>query len=182
VQRALAGSPARGKTLMNGLGRYEEALAAAVEASEATPQLFLAMWALSELIEAATRTENAELAERALTLLGEQTQGTDTDWALGIHARARALLSEGEAAERLYRHAIDRLGRTRLRPDLARAHLLYGEWLRREHRRIDARAQLRAAHDLFVMSAWRRSPSAPGVSCSPRARGCASGPPSGAMS
>jgi DNA-binding CsgD family transcriptional regulator len=135
---------------MNGLGRYEEALAAAVEASEATPELFIAMWALSELVEAATRTEHAELAELSVTRLGEQTQGSDTDWALGIHARACALLSEGEAAERLYRDAIDRLGRTRLRPDHARAHLLYGEWLRRENRRIDARAQLRAAHELFV--------------------------------
>jgi DNA-binding CsgD family transcriptional regulator len=136
--------------LMNGLGRYEEALAAAVEATQATPQLFLAMWALSELIEAATRTESVELAERALTRLGEHTHGTDSDWALGLHARARAPLSEGEAAERLYLEAIDRLGRTRLQPDLARAHLLYGEWLRRRNRRIDARAQLRAAHELFV--------------------------------
>ncbi len=136
--------------LMNGLGRYEEALASGVEASEATPQLFLAMWALSELIEAATRTENAELAERALTRLGEHAQGTDSDWALGLYARARALLSEGEVAERLYRQAIDHLGRTRLQPDLARAHLLYGEWLRRRARRIDAREQLREAHGLFV--------------------------------
>ncbi|MGH2742281.1 MAG: LuxR C-terminal-related transcriptional regulator [Thermoleophilaceae bacterium] len=136
--------------LMNGLGRYEEALAAAVEASEHTPELFIASWALSELIEAAIRTENAELAKGALTRLGEHTEACDTDWALGIHARSRALLSEGEAAERLYREAIDRLGRTRLRPELARAHLLYGEWLRRENRRVDARAQLRAAHELFV--------------------------------
>ena len=78
-----------------------------------------------------------------------RSHGSDADWALGIHARSRALLSEGEAAERSYREAIERLGRTRLRPDLARAHLLYGEWLRREHRRVDARAQLRAAHELF---------------------------------
>ncbi len=136
--------------LMNGLGHYEEALAAAVEASEHTPELFIATWALSELIEAATRTENAELARGALTRLGEQTEACDTDWALGIHARSRALLSDGEAAERLYREAIDRLGRTRLRPDLARAHLLYGEWLRRDGRRKDAREQLRRAHELFV--------------------------------
>jgi DNA-binding CsgD family transcriptional regulator/tetratricopeptide (TPR) repeat protein len=136
--------------LMNGLGRYEEALAAAVEASEDTPELYIAGWALSELIEAATRTENPELAQRALTRLGEQTEASDADWGLGIHARSRALLAEGEAAEPLYREAIERLGRTRLRPELARAHLLYGEWLRRENRRVDARTQLRASHDLFV--------------------------------
>ena len=136
--------------LMNGLGRYEEALAAAVEASEDTPELFIASWALSELIEAATRTENAELARGALARLAEHTEASDTDWALGIHARSRALLSDGEAAERLYREAIDRLGRTRLRPDLARAHLLYGEWLRRDGRRKDAREQLRRAHESFV--------------------------------
>jgi DNA-binding CsgD family transcriptional regulator len=135
--------------LMNGLGRYEEALAAAVEASEHSPELHIASWALSELIEAATRTENAELANGALTRLGEHTEGCDSDWALGIHARSRALLSEGKAPEPLYREAIERLGRTRLRPELARAHLLYGEWLRREHRRVDARAQLREAHGLF---------------------------------
>ncbi|MGH2945091.1 MAG: LuxR C-terminal-related transcriptional regulator [Solirubrobacteraceae bacterium] len=136
--------------LMNGLARYEEALAGAVEASEDTPELSIAAWALSELTEAATRTGNAELANGAVARLGEQTEATDADWALGLHARARALLSGGEAAERLYREAIDRLGRTRLRPELARAHLLYGEWLRRENRRVDARAQLRAAHELFV--------------------------------
>ena len=136
--------------LKNGQGRYEEALASAVEASQETPELYIAAWALSELIEAATRTGNAELAERALTRLREQTEATGADWALGVHARSRALLSDGEAAEHLYREAIDRLGRTRLRPDFARAHLLYGEWLRRENRRVDARAQLRAAHDLFV--------------------------------
>ena len=136
--------------LMNGLGRYEEALASAVESSEDTPELYIAGWTLSELIEAATRTGNAELAERALPRLREQTEGAGADWALGLLARSRALLSEGEAAEHLYREAIERLGRTRLRPDFARAHLLYGEWLRREHRRVDARAQLRAAHDLFM--------------------------------
>jgi tetratricopeptide (TPR) repeat protein len=129
--------------LMNGLGRYEEALAAAMEASEHTPEIRLASWALSELIEAATRAENAELARSALTRLGEHTEACDADWALGIHARSRALLSESEAAEPLYREAIDRLSRTSLRPELARAHLLYGEWLRREGRRRDARA---AAH------------------------------------
>jgi DNA-binding CsgD family transcriptional regulator len=136
--------------LMNGLGRYAEALEAAVAATEAMPPLFLARWALSELTEAATRTANVELAERALTQLGEHTQGTDSDWALGIYARGRALLGQGEVAEPLYREAIVRLGRTRLQPDLARAHLLYGEWLRRQDRRVDARAQLREAHGLFL--------------------------------
>ncbi len=135
--------------LLNGLGRYEAALAAAREASEGVPELFIATWALSELIEAATRTDNAGLANAALARLGEHAEGVDTDWALGIHARSRALLSDGETAERWYRHAIGCLGRTRLRPELARGHLLYGEWLRRENRRVDARAELRAAHDMF---------------------------------
>ena len=135
--------------LLNGLGRYEAALAAAREASEDVPELFIATWALSELIEAATRTDNAGLANAALARLGEHAEGVDTDWALGIHARSRALLSDGETAERWYRHAIGCLGRTRLRPELARGHLLYGEWLRRENRRVDARAELRAAHDMF---------------------------------
>jgi DNA-binding CsgD family transcriptional regulator len=135
--------------LMNGLGRYEEAVAAAVLATGGTPQIFIAAWALGELVEAATRTGNAELARNALARLGEHTEASDADWALGIHAQSRALLSDGEAAERSYRAAVEHLRRTRLRPHLARAHLLYGEWLRREHRRVDARKQLRAAYDLF---------------------------------
>ena len=135
--------------LMNGLGRYEEALAAAVEASEDTPELFIATWALSELIEAATRTENADLGRGVLARLDAQTEASDADWALGIHARSRALVSERETAESLYREAVDRLGRTQLRPELARAHLLYGEWLRRQGRRADSRAQLRTAHDML---------------------------------
>jgi DNA-binding CsgD family transcriptional regulator/tetratricopeptide (TPR) repeat protein len=135
--------------LMNGLGRYEEALAAAVEASEHTPELFIASWALSELIEAATRTENAELARDALARLGEHTEACDSDWALGVYARSCALLTEREAAEPLYLEAIERLDRTRLRPELARAHLLYGEWLRRGGRRVDAREQLRTAHEML---------------------------------
>ena len=136
--------------LLNGLGRYEEALAAAVRATEGTPEFFVTGWALSELIEAATRTGDTELAAGALARLGERTEATDADWALGIHAQSRALLSEKEAAERSYREAIDRLRRTRLRPHLARAHLLYGEWLRRGNRRGDARAQLRTAHETFL--------------------------------
>jgi DNA-binding CsgD family transcriptional regulator len=136
--------------LMNGLGRYEDALAAAAKASEDVPQLHLAMWALSELIEAATRTGDTELAQRGLARLDDHTMASDTHWALGIHARSRALLSEGKAAERLYREATDRLGRTRLRIDLARANLLYGEWLRREGRRVDAREHLRTAHEMLA--------------------------------
>jgi DNA-binding CsgD family transcriptional regulator len=134
--------------VMNGLGRYEEALAAAVAASEATPELFVANWALSELIEAAARTGQTELAARAAERLHEQTRGVDSEWARGITARSRALLSD--AAEPLYREAIERLSHTRLRPELARSHLLYGEWLRRANRRVDAREQLRAAHEAFV--------------------------------
>jgi DNA-binding CsgD family transcriptional regulator len=136
-------------SLMNGLGRYEEALAAAKAASEQTPELFIASWALSELIEAATRTGHAEIADGALVRLEEHTEACDIDWALGIRARARALVTDGPGAEPFYREAIDCLARTKLRPDLARAHLLYGEWLRRESRRVDARAQLRTAHEQF---------------------------------
>ena len=136
--------------LMNGHGRYEEALAAAKEASEDTPELFVAMWSLSELIEAARRTGDEDAAAQALVRLSEHTRDCESKWGLGIEARARALLAEGDAAERLYLEAIERLSETRLRPDLARARLLYGEWLRRENRRTDAREQLRAAHEEFV--------------------------------
>jgi DNA-binding NarL/FixJ family response regulator len=136
--------------LYNGLGRYEDALAAAQQASEGTPELFIAVWALPELIEAAVRSGNADVAPAALERLVASADASATDWGLGIAARSRALLSEGEAAERAYAEAIDRLGRTRLRPELARAHLLYGEWLRRGQRRVDARAHLRTAHDMLV--------------------------------
>jgi hypothetical protein len=108
------------------------------------------LWAAVELIEAATRIGVPENAADALERLSDSTRASSSDWALGIEARSRALLSDGEAAERLYRESIDRLGRTRIRVALARAHLLYGEWLRRERRRIDAREQLRTAHELFV--------------------------------
>ena len=136
--------------LYNGLGRYEEALLAARQASDDTPELFVATWALPELIEAATRSGSAELASSALERLNEAANACDSDWGLGVVARSRALLSEGEEAERLYREAIDRLGRTRLQPELARSYLLYGEWLRREGRRVDAREQLRRAHHMLV--------------------------------
>ena len=114
------------------------------------PELFVSAWALSELVEAATRSGKAQLAAAALERLADRTRDSDGDWGLGLEARSRALLSEGEAAERHYREAIDRLGATRLRPDLARSHLLYGEWLRRENRRVDAREQLRTAHEMFA--------------------------------
>ena len=133
--------------LLNGHGRYREALAAAEEASDDTPELFVAVWAAVEALEAAVRCGEREAADRALERIVAATSVAPTDWALGIRARSRALRSEGERAERAYRAAIERLRRTRLRPELARAHLLYGEWLRREHRRADARAHLRAAHD-----------------------------------
>jgi DNA-binding CsgD family transcriptional regulator/tetratricopeptide (TPR) repeat protein len=136
--------------LYNGFGRYAEATAAAREATRDLSNPWFRIWALPELVEAASRAEDAALAHRALEQLVETTKPAGTDFALGIEARARALLSEGGAAERLYREAIERLGRTQLRPELARAHLLYGEWLRREGRRIDARDQLRIAHDMFV--------------------------------
>ena len=136
--------------LLNGLGRYEEALAAAQEASDDTPELFVSVWAALELLEAATRCDRPELAQATLERIVAATSVAPSDWALGIQARSRALLSQGEEAERLYLEAIEWLGRTRLRPELARTHLLFGEWLRRENRRVDARAQLRAAHDLFV--------------------------------
>jgi DNA-binding NarL/FixJ family response regulator len=135
--------------LYNGLGRYENALAPAQQASEATPELFIAVWALPELIEAAIRSGNADLAPAALERLVESADASATDWGLGIAARSRALLSECEAAEDSYAEAIDRLSRTRLRAELARAHLLYGEWLRRQGRRTDARTQLRTAHEML---------------------------------
>jgi len=107
------------------------------------------MWALPELVESAARAGDADLARDALQRLAQTTQQCDTDWALGIEARCRGLLSDGTAADELYREAIERLSNTRLRPDHARAHLVYGEWLRREGRRLDAREQLRTAHDML---------------------------------
>jgi hypothetical protein len=135
--------------LYNGLGHYETALAQAQQASEQTPELQVSMWALPELIEAASRTGQTGLAAGALGRLTEATSIGQTGWAPGIYARCQALLSDGQDAEGWYRQAIDRLSRTRLRTELARAHLLYGEWLRRERRRAEARAQLRTAHDMF---------------------------------
>jgi DNA-binding CsgD family transcriptional regulator len=136
--------------LYNGLGRYDEAASAAQQATSYPFELYESMWALPELVEAAMRVEDVELARDALERLVETTQPCRTDFALGIEARSRALLSDSAAAEESYREAIDRLRRTQLRPELARAQLLYGEWLRRQGRRIDAREQLRTAHDLLA--------------------------------
>jgi DNA-binding CsgD family transcriptional regulator len=112
--------------------------------------LFISAWALTELIVASTRTQNEPLATDAVERLAESTNASDADWGLGILARSRALLSEGQAGESNYREAIERLSRSRLRPELARAHLHYGEWLRREHRRVDAREELRKAHAMLT--------------------------------
>jgi DNA-binding CsgD family transcriptional regulator len=140
--------------LYNGLGRYEEALAAAQQASENPYELLFSTWGLVELIEAAVRSKAPKAAADGLQRLSDTTRASGTDWALGVEARSRALVSDNEAAERLYREAIERLARTRIRADLARAHLLYGEWLRRENRRLDAREQLRTAHELFTVMGY----------------------------
>jgi DNA-binding CsgD family transcriptional regulator len=132
--------------LNNGLSRYDQALTAAEQATAGPDELGLATWALAELIEAAARTGAVERASGALRRLSAATSAAATDWALGIQARSTALLSVGERAECLYLETIERLGRTRIRAELARAYLLYGEWLRREGRRRDAREQLRTAH------------------------------------
>jgi DNA-binding CsgD family transcriptional regulator len=134
--------------LFNGLGRYEEALAAAERAC-AHEDLGFHGWALAELVEAGSRNGARETASSAMRRLAERTRASGTDWALGVQARSEALLSEGDEAEGLYREAVERLGRSRITVHLARAQLVYGEWLRRENRRVDAREQLRAAHERF---------------------------------
>jgi DNA-binding CsgD family transcriptional regulator len=135
--------------LCNGLGQYEEALAAAQEAARHPEEFSSPRWGLVELVEAAARSGASEPASDALAQLSETTRASGTNWALGVEARLRALLSDGHAAEPLYREAIERLARTRLRVELARAHLVYGEWLRREQRRVNAREHLRNAHEMF---------------------------------
>ncbi|TWD81738.1 ATP/maltotriose-dependent transcriptional regulator MalT [Kribbella amoyensis] len=136
--------------LANGLGRYDEALTAAEQASQETPELFLSAWALPELVEAAVRSGKPHVAAAGLERLQEATSAAGTDWALGVEARSRALVGEGKVAEQSYRDAIERLERTLIGPELARAHLLYGEWLRRQSRRVDARGQLRTAHEMLT--------------------------------
>ena len=135
--------------LHNGLANYEAALSAA-EVASAHDELSASGWALAELVEAAARSARPRLAEEALQRLQQRTRVAGTEWALGIEMRSRALLNDGAMAEELYGEAINRLGRTRLRSELARSYLLYGEWLRREGRRVDAREPLRSAHDMLV--------------------------------
>jgi DNA-binding CsgD family transcriptional regulator len=137
----------------NGIGRYQDALTAASTASEQADVLGFALWALPELVEAAARSGEREVATEALERLRATTGPSATDWALGIEARCQALVlacGDDPAAEERYTESIDRLGRTRMAAHLARSRLLYGEWLRREKRRVDARAQLRPAREMFT--------------------------------
>jgi DNA-binding CsgD family transcriptional regulator len=146
---ALAVADYGAAVLYNGLGRYEEALAAAQDAAE-LDELGLLGWILVELIEAAARSDMPAVAELAFNRLSERTRLTPTDWALGMEARSHALLAQGADAEKLYTEAVERLSRSRIKTQLARSHLLYGEWLRRQGRRSDARAPLRAAEELLA--------------------------------
>jgi DNA-binding CsgD family transcriptional regulator len=134
--------------LGNGLGRHEAARDAARRAFERDPMGY-GPFIVPELAEAASRTGAVALVQAALDWLSERTRFRPTEWALGIEARVRALLSDGDAADRHYRASIAHLGRTRVRAELARTHLLYGEWLRRQRRRTDAREQLRIAHEML---------------------------------
>jgi DNA-binding CsgD family transcriptional regulator len=135
--------------LYNGLGRYEEACSAALRVAARPHDLNPSMWVMAEVIEAAVRAGTPEVGADTHRRLMAVTRASGTDWALGVASRSGALLAEGPRAEDLYVEAIHRLGRTGFAVDLARAHLLYGEWLRRERRRMDARVQLRVAHELF---------------------------------
>jgi DNA-binding CsgD family transcriptional regulator len=134
--------------LYNGLGRHAIARDAAWRVFEADP-LGFGPFVIPELAEAASRTGDTAQVVAALDYVSARARVTPTEWALGVEAEARAMLSEGDVADRLYRESIDRLGRTRLRTGLARAHLHYGEWLRRERRRLDARSHLRTAHEML---------------------------------
>jgi DNA-binding CsgD family transcriptional regulator len=147
--RAISHAEHAAAVLYNGLGRYPDALAAAQRACE-HEDLGVFGWSLVELVEAGARSGTREVAATALERLAERTRASGTEWALGIEARSRALMIEGGDAEALYREAIERLARTRIAVHLARAHLLYGEWLRRENRRADAREQLHAGHQLLA--------------------------------
>jgi DNA-binding CsgD family transcriptional regulator len=137
--------------LCNGLGEYDEALVAARGACADPAELVAHNWGMAELIESAVRTGRTDLATDTLDRLTMKARACRTDWALGIEARSRALLGNGDAAEHRFREAIERLSRTRVRAELARAHLLYGEWLRRAGRRVDARSELTRAYEMFAM-------------------------------
>jgi DNA-binding CsgD family transcriptional regulator len=147
--QALAVAHCAHAVLLNGLGRYDEALEAARKGSAYLPDHTFRNWSLAELVEAAVHSGETEAATEAFEGLAQTTGPCDTDWALGTEARCHALLSTGDDADDLYREAITRLERSRVLPTLARAHLVYGEWLRRENRRVDSRAQLRTAHDML---------------------------------
>jgi DNA-binding CsgD family transcriptional regulator len=147
--QALSAAQWAAAVLHNSLGRYEGALAAAERAVD-DQQVGFSGWSLAELVLAAARSGDLERAADALQQLAARARDCGSDWALGIEARSRALLTDGEIAERLYLEAIERLERRHVRVELARAHLLYGEWLRRERRRIDAREQLRTAKEMFT--------------------------------
>jgi DNA-binding CsgD family transcriptional regulator len=134
----------------NALGRYDDALVAAERAVEDPHGMGVPAWTLADLIEAAVRSGHPERAAGPLERLGQIAAANESDFALGIHARVSAMLEDAETAEPLYREAIERLARTRVRVSLARARLVYGEWLRREGRRVDAREELRAAHTIFT--------------------------------
>jgi len=137
--------------LFNGLGRYEEAFEAATAADLPDAEgLAMSSTVMAEIVEAAARIGRPEEAARALQQIAEMAHASGTDWIVGMEARSRALVIDGNDAEPLYKHAIERLDRTCVRGELARAHLLYGEWLRRQNRRVDARQQLRQAHEMLT--------------------------------
>jgi DNA-binding CsgD family transcriptional regulator len=136
--------------LCNGLGLYDEALAAARGACADPTEMVAHNWGMIELVESAARTGRTDLAAAALDRLAGKARACGADWALGLEARSRALLSDGDVAERGYREAVGHLSRARVRAELARAHLLYGEWLRRANRRADARSELTLAHEMFT--------------------------------
>ncbi|MEV4349320.1 LuxR C-terminal-related transcriptional regulator [Actinoplanes sp. NPDC049596] len=137
--------------LLNSLGRYEEAAAAAVQATEPEREMgFITLCALAELATAAARAGRPETAAPALARLTSMTEASGTEWAQGVTARCRAMLAESESAEPHFRESITRLGRTRIRGELARAHLYYGEWLQENGRQDDARRELHTAHTMFT--------------------------------
>jgi DNA-binding CsgD family transcriptional regulator len=167
IEKTSVEGPARGEgisvavaewtraVLHNGLGRYHDAMAAAEQAlyHQQYPDVRypgVANWAAAEFVEAAARAGNTDKAGAAACWIAEMTGASGTGWALGIQARSNALITDGEAADRLYRKSIAHLAASRVRTELARTHLLYGEWLRRERRRTEARTQLRTAYDMLA--------------------------------